>query len=370
MSNNRPKRLYRALLTAALAVSALIGGFYIYSGNTFKKVTTCNDGTAPITLSLVGDLLIGGGKVWQQIAETNFQPSTILGDYYGALRKSDILFANFEGVITRAEKARQKNLPASFSLRSDPQIIDFLKHFNNLVLSFANNHSADFGLEGIEEAIKILDENKIGYVGIGRSQDEAIGSNIISFSNIKIAFLAFTDLLPSEFYAAGKQVGVAELNAENLKNGIELAKKHSDFAIVSLHTVADIKKPTNFFPDEHQKFFSRLAIDYGADLVVGQHPHRLQSIEKYKNGLIFYSLGTFLYDPDVSLRYPKNHPLYDATRFNGGGVLNLAFCGNKLNDFVLIPTAVVDNKGRLMVVADSWYERILIELLRWRILFL
>ena len=317
------------------------------------KRNACNNNNPPAKIAIVGDLLIGSGKVWKQIVLDNYS-GAIVGQYLNIMQRSDIVFANFEGAISEEGEARSKNLPAQFSLRTNPAVIRFLENFGTVVLSFANNHSADYGEYGIENTISLLESNdNIDYVGIGRNREEALTPIIEEVSGVRIAFLAFTDLLPREYYATHNNPGIAQLTSANLQQAIKQTKQFSDFIIVSLHTAEDIAVPYSFEPDSHQKFYFRLAVEYGADMVVGQHPHGLQVSEKYQDKFIFYSLGLFLYNPAVSKRYAPEHPLFEATQFKGGGVLKLEVCREGILDFELMPTKVVEYEQRLMVVSAN-----------------
>lgn len=337
-----------ALLAALLAAISPARIFYFPNTNLEVLSNVCGGSGEPVTLIIVGDLLIGRGRVWREIIRNNYGP-VILGNYFDAFSQSDAVFANFEGILTNEGAPRPKSLPAQFSLGADPEIIRFLPHLGNITLSFANNHSADFGHAGIQDTLALLKDTSVGYVGIGHDGQEALTPHIIETSGIRIALVALTDLLPREYYASDAHGGIAELSAENLRKAIGSARQSSDFVIVSLHTAEDIVAPFSFRPDSRQQRYSRLAIDYGADVVVGQHAHGLQTVERYRGKFIFYSLGLFLYDPSVSKRYPPAHPLYEATQFNGGGVLSLAICPDGRYTFNLTATQVIDRGQRLIV---------------------
>src|SRR3989344_3590159 len=197
--------------------------------NSFSSGRICRNGEEPVSMVLVGDLLIGGGKVHAQLKKDEYNPRPVLGSVYDVLEEGDLVFANFEGIISGQHEARQKNLPPSFSVRSDPAIIDFLKNLKNPILSFANNHSADFGLAGIKDAVALLDEYKIAYVGMGLTRDAATKPAVFDSFNTRVAFVAFTDLLPEEYYADDVRPGIAELTSDSLKKSIDHAKSISDF---------------------------------------------------------------------------------------------------------------------------------------------
>jgi len=342
------------LFAGGILVFGIVGGYFYFQKATAPRVIEiCESGKRPVSVALAGDLLIGGRKVWRQIVDDNYDPEKLLGETYANFKNSDITFANFEGIITESTTIREKNLPSSFSLRTDPRIANFFSHFPRPVLSFANNHSADFGFDGINDTLKILENTSIGYVGIGKNSAEALAPNIVEINGVRIAFLAFTDLLPEEYYATTAKEGIARLSPENLKEAIKKAREVSDFVIVYIHTADDVNAAPSRVPDDRERFFSRLAITEGADVVVGGQPHILQQVEKFGNGIIFYSLGIFLYDPAVSSRYPAGHPLFNGTQFKGGGILRLAICDREQYEYELIPTRMAYLDGQLRMQSDS-----------------
>ena len=264
-----------------------------------------------------------------------------------------MVFANFEGIISGEVQPRSKDLPPQFSLRTDPSVIRFLGNFGPLVLSFANNHGADYGETGIKNALAVLRESDIAHTGIGENLQSAFSPVVKDVSGVRIGFLAFTDLLPEDSYASETRPGVAKLSVENLRTALVTAKKSSDFIIVSLHTATDVRKAYSFWPDAHQSEYARLAIDNGADMVVGQHPHGLQSVEVYKEKVILHSLGLFVYDPTVPERYPVSDPLFSGTRFKGGAVAEANICLEGLRNLSLFPSRVIKSDNHLMVVPDD-----------------
>ena len=312
----------------------------------------CDGGTSPAIVTLVGALLIGSGAVWDEIIADQYN-STIIGTYQTLFKKSDTVFANFEGIISGDTQPRSKGLPPQFSLRTDPSVVRFLGNFGSLILSFANNHSADYGEIGIKNALAVLRESGIAYIGIGENLQSALSPVVKDVSGVRIGFLAFTDLLPEDSYATETRLGVAKLSVENLRMALMATKESSDFVIVSLHTTADVRQAYSFWPDAHQVEYARIAIDNGADMVVGQHPHGLQSVEVYKGKVILHSLGLFMYDPAVSEKYTTSDPLLSGTRFEGGAVAKAEICQGGLRNLSLFPSRVTKRDNRLMVVPDN-----------------
>ncbi|PIT91304.1 hypothetical protein COU17_00735 [Candidatus Kaiserbacteria bacterium CG10_big_fil_rev_8_21_14_0_10_49_17] len=323
---------------------------FIKAAETETTSLLCPNGEAPVRITVLGDLLIGSGAPWRQIESEDFAP-TILGRFRAAFAQSDITFMNYEGIIASGGVAREKGLPKSFSLRTPPAIEDFLSFFPGLVISFANNHAADFGFIGIDETLTHFTHSNISLVGIGENEKEAIEPRIVRHGGVRVAFLGFTDLLPYTYYAREDQRGIAKLTEENLARSIKQAQEMADIVIVALHTAEHVGGTSTDAPDAHQIRLSQRAVEFGADVVVNSHPHTLQTVEWYNGALIAHSLGLFLYDPSVAGRYKPDESLYAGTRFDGGGILSLSVCVEGIRSYTLTPTRVVDTP-RLQVVED------------------
>ena len=179
------------------------------------------------------------------------------------------------------------------SLRVDPHVVSALKGSGFNILSLANNHISDFGTKGIIDTMQYLNENEILYVGAGRSEEEAFAPKYMEVKGIKLAFLAFNDpAIVPEYYKADNKSGTATLEPDKIIASIKTANANADFTIVSLHVGTEYALE----PDATQTHFAHLAIDAGADLILGHHPHVVQKIELYKEKYIFYSLGNFIFD--------------------------------------------------------------------------
>jgi len=240
---------------------------------TEKKETT--------TVILVGDIMLDRGveaMIKNQGAGDYKFPFLEIADY---LTKADILFGNLESVISD----KGTKLGSIYSFRAKPEAIEGLTFAGFDVLSIANNHAFDYGREALEDTFLRLKEAGIEYVG-------ASFPIVKEINNTKIAFLAYTNL-GSPYW----DIGWADWNnLEEIKEEIKETKGLADILIISLHSGEEYwKTPTQF-----QIEFSKIAIEAGADLVVGHHPHVIQINEKYKQGFIFYSLGNFIFDQGFS----------------------------------------------------------------------
>lgn len=329
------------------------------------KIGKCNCKTG--RMSLVGDIIIrGSGPVYKALAGVDFNARNTLGNLLDKLNQADVLFANYEGIITTEEEQCDTDLPRVFYVGTHPAIIPFLESLGQkIVLSFANNHAADFGLNAIRETVGLLKNNeRIIPVGIG-TLELLKEPRIISQNNTRIAVLAFTDLLSSKYFSTKDAVGITQLNQMNLETSISNAKKVSDIIIVSVHTIGKNRNKSRLMPDEHQVFFSRMAIDLGADIVVGHHPHGVQFVEEYKGKHIFFSLGAFLYNPLAHSYFPVGHKFHKALKFHGGSVLTLSFCPHRLDILEWIPTRTVFIGDRIHVVTDSVMGKLMTRVFLW-----
>jgi len=141
------------------------------------------------------------------------------------------------------------------------------------------------------ETIAILTEHNIKYAGAGADINQARTPAFIEKHGFKIALLAYNNTLPLEFNASHHTPGTAQGRWEYIETDIKKAKASADLVIVSFHWSAELLKE----PKPYQHSLARLCIDSGADLVFGHHPHVIQGIEIYKNRVIAYSLGNFIF---------------------------------------------------------------------------
>ena len=250
-----------------------------------------NEEISSLKIVLVGDIMLDRGVKDKIEKEGNGDykfPFLKIAPY---LQKVDVVFGNLEGPIT----SDGQRVGSEYSFRDDPKCIEGLKYAHFNVLSLANNHILDYGQQGLVDTISILKESGILYVGAGMNLKDTFSLKIKEIGGVKIGFLAFTEFGSKYWWPKENSPGVAYLPERNFryaKGEIEEAKKKVDILIVSLHAGEEYSNtPTDF-----QKKFSKMAIEAGADIVVGHHPHAIQSIERYKTGWIDYSLGNFIFD--------------------------------------------------------------------------
>jgi poly-gamma-glutamate synthesis protein (capsule biosynthesis protein) len=204
------------------------------------------------------------------------------------LSNSHITIGNLEAPITgRGSGFSDKR----FRFRSRPEAARALKDAGFTVLTLANNHILDYGAIGLSDTLSSLDCIGISYCGAGKNLTAARTPGVIKAQGVRVAFLAYSLTYPAEFFAGTARYGTAPGHASLFVEDIRSARKGADYVVVSFHWGREL----NSSPQQYQVAAARSAIDAGADLVLGHHPHVLQGIERYRNGLIFYSLGNFAF---------------------------------------------------------------------------
>jgi poly-gamma-glutamate synthesis protein (capsule biosynthesis protein) len=174
-------------------------------------------------------------------------------------------------------------------------------------MTLANNHTGDYGPGALVETVEALERHGILPLGAGRDGERA--SRFLVFehgsSRVRIAVLAFSNMLPAAFYADADRPGTNAARPEAIARDVAAARAEADVVIVALH-FGDEWSAT---PSKTQRKVARMAVDAGADLVVGHHPHVLQGLERRGRALIAYSLGNFLFpsrgraSQTIALRY-------------------------------------------------------------------
>ncbi len=230
---------------------------------------------------LIGDIMVRNNDWRYPFLET--------ADF---LKSADITFGNLEGPIS----AKGTNMGSMYSFRADPRAIEGLLYAGFDVLSIANNHIWDYGAEAFKETLQILGDNGIRYIGGGYDYEEAHAPVVIDVKGTKIAFLAYTNVLPTSLGLKGSKPAVAFPDINEMTRDIEKAKKVADVIVVSFHWGTEYATTHT----EEQETVAHAAIGAGANIIVGHHPHVVGEIEEYDGGYIAYSLGNFVFDQNFS----------------------------------------------------------------------
>lgn len=265
-----------------------------------------------LTIVAVGDIMLGRG------AEKDLSKKKVIFPFekiQSFTSTADICFGNLESPISSRGRAARKK----YCFRASTPVVQGLSYAGFDILSLANNHSLDYGPEALLNTIQILKRNHILCVGAGKNLDQARKAVVFSIKKNRIVFLAYNSTFPESFYANIDKPGIAPSKLKFIRQDIEQNKK-SDIVVVSFHWGEEYTET----PTEKQRKLAHLAIDSGADLVLGHHPHVIQGLEFYKKKLIVYSLGNFIFDQ----RFGNTSKSF---------ILKCVFAKKKLSKAVIIP---------------------------------
>lgn len=290
-----------SLCTAGLAMLLLGGADMPASAEKAIPVSGQEVQRPKVTLAAVGDVMLAR-KVGRLMEEQgNDYP---VKNIAGTLARADITFGNLESPIgTGGRPLPQKGI----WFRAQPDSAEALVTAGFDVVSVANNHAVDYDGEVFMQTLDILDANEIKAVGGGADIDAARQPVVVEKNGLRIGFLAYSEMAdivwslqyPRMLMATDEQPGIAPAGPayeDEILADVEKIASHVDALVLSLHWGNEYQ----YRPRQDQREFGRRLIDAGVDLVIGHHPHTLQGVERYKNGVIAYSLGNFIFDQNFS----------------------------------------------------------------------
>lgn len=246
---------------------------------------------ADVTMVFGGDVMLGRA-VRDQIVKVGKNDgawaTTKVADVF---RNAQLAFVNLESPF-----APGPALGYSLVFRANPQHVTALAKAGIDVVSFANNHSRNQGTLGIQTTLSLLKKNAIAGAGAGLTSAEAYTPRYVNAGDLSVAVLAYTY---NEKAPAGtlSKPTIAGMDIGRMQAAVRAASAKGAFVIVSMHAGTEYTLTRT----SQQTRFARAAIDAGADLVVGHHPHWVQGVEKYKGKPILYSLGNLVFDQPWSL---------------------------------------------------------------------
>lgn len=239
----------------------------------------------PVSIVAVGDLLLGGSAT-KSVKHRGFAyPFEATGSM---IKQADIAMANLEAPLT---DGGEKHPDKQFTFRVPPAAAAKIKEAGFDLMTLANNHIGDYGQQGVIDTLVSLEKIGLAYAGAGRNLQQARAPHVIEIDGVKFAFLAYSNTFPKSFYAKKGKPGTAPGYFEYVAADIRKARKQYDHVIASFHWGGERMND----PKDYQMELGRLAIDNGADVVIGHHPHVLQGAEIYHGGVIYYSLGNYAF---------------------------------------------------------------------------
>lgn len=224
------------------------------------------------TVTATGDIIPARSVNFQSTVRKNFKWS--FEETAELLRSADITLINLESPLVENCPLTNEGMIFCGSQRH----IEGFEFAGVDVASLENNHIENYGAKGVESTIKLLNQSQILTV-------RADGPAFKDVKGVRFAFLAYDDL-------RNPQNTLLSESIEKMTEEIERAKKSADIVVVSLHWGPEYTRQ----PTKRQKDLAHLAIDAGADLIIGNHPHWIQPVEIYKDKVIVYAHGNFIFD--------------------------------------------------------------------------
>lgn len=232
-------------------------------------------GIVNITISAAGDTTLGSDESFGYVYTFDSEFKNQNGDYgyftqnvKGIFEKDDLTIVNLEGTFTKSVKVADKE----YKFKGNPLYVNILKDGGIDAVNLANNHSFDYGRQGFDDTVYTLKKAGVGYFGYGYKY-------IKDIKGIKVGVLGYTGWsFPTDL-------------KKQIKADISDMKKQVSLVVVCFHWGDEGK----YYPNKTQIAIGHYAVDEGADLVLGTHPHVIEGIEKYNGKYIVYSLGNFVF---------------------------------------------------------------------------
>ena len=202
---------------------------------------------------------------------------------------SDYTVVNVEGCIGNGVSSASKPLVHA----NPPECLPFLKKINGNIWALANNHITDCGRSGVESTLGIAVENGVQTVGIGLDMSQAEKPVIIENDGADIGIIAVTQE-ETEQATENSEGCVLWDNNEKISKMIAEIKEKCRWCIVVVHSGPEF---CCLMPPSVRRQYKKY-LDFGADIVIGHHPHVVENYEKFGDKIIFYSLGNFIFDTD------------------------------------------------------------------------
>ncbi|MBV6421824.1 MAG: Capsule biosynthesis protein CapA [Ignavibacteriaceae bacterium] len=314
------------------------------------EVSVPEDSALTVTLCFTGDLMCHSTQFnYANVGADTFDFTGVYKEVKTFLSESDFTVGNLETVVA----GKNKGYSGYPYFNAPDDFIYALKDAGFDLLITANNHALDQGWDGVKRTIEIINDNQLYQTGTFVSKEDRDSVRIFEINSIKIAFLAYSENTNGLPIPKGKDFAINLIDEELIKNDIVKAReKNVDVVLVHLHFGREYLRE----PDDYQKQIVNKIIEYGADIIIGGHPHVIQPVNFFKtnnaeldSGFVAYSLGNFV--SNQRWRYS-----------DAGLILNIQISKNILTDSIYIrevnylPTWVFKGeteKGREYVILPS-----------------
>lgn len=278
-----------SIIIAVLAVIVFGAGVV---GNALNKNATSSvseyNGGKLVKGTVVGDMMLGR-SITNKGSKNNYK--NMFSGVSDLWKDSDYVAGNLECVLLDNASDYEKN-DKEIHINAETKTANVLKENGFTLVSLANNHLADFKAKGVVNTLDTLDKVGLKHVGAGRNLTEAEEYDIQEINGVKIATIAVSDIIPKDFAARDSKAGILTTKTLKYYQAVKDASEKADLVIANIHWGVEY----GMTETEAQQQLARNLINWGVDVVIGSHPHVLQPVEKYGDGIIFYSMGNFVFD--------------------------------------------------------------------------
>ena len=286
------------------------------------------------TLTAVGDIMLSRNVLGRMEAYGSYRHPFVQTDHL--LRAADITVANLEGQVS--DHVTRSSDPHTFSFVSPAAVLDGVRWAGIDAVSLANNHTLDYGTGALADTMRALEGYGIGHFGAGRDRESSYEPRIFAINGQRVALLGFTDLSNTAYPAPSLPTPAPAHSAERVAEAVRVAEERADVVIAYFHWGVEYVA----VPNQRQRSLAHAAVDAGADLVLGAHPHWVQTAERYQGTPIHYSLGNFVFDQMWSRETRR------------GVVATFTFRGARVVDTGHTPVLIWDyNQPRIATGYDS-----------------
>jgi poly-gamma-glutamate capsule biosynthesis protein CapA/YwtB (metallophosphatase superfamily) len=276
-------------------------------------------------------MILGGDVMLSRhvgrVARAHGDPAFPLRDLAPFLQAADIAFVNLESPFSDRGAVVERGMV----FKAEPEMIAALELAGVDVVSTANNHVRDQGSHGVEFTLDWLASHQIAAVGTGKSAEAAHAGAVIERKGVRFGFLAYT-YDQSNGNHADTDDRVAVMDVARMREDVARLAERADAIVVSMHAGNEYSPKSN----PQQVAFAKAAIDAGARVVVGHHPHVTQPWERYGQGAIFYSLGNLVFDQ------------FQRVETQRGALADILFEGPRLAYAGLLAVEIVGTAPRLV----------------------
>ena len=245
--------------------------------------------TSTLNIFVAGDIMLDR-NVRNKINKEGFD--SVFGDIEKMVQGYDVVVANLEGPMTTNPSLTTSLKSKVLQFTFDPAMAPLLKNAGFTIFGLANNHTDNFGREGLAETRGYLANSNLAYYGDPENATEVATTTTVH--GITVAFVGFHQFSEENFPHVFNEI--RRLHTLKEQGSV-------DYIIVSPHWGVEYKKT----PTDYQQLLGHQFIDAGADAVIGSHPHVVETLETYKGKPIYYSLGNFVFDQNFS--YDVTHGL-------------------------------------------------------------